>query len=124
GAARVARAAAAKAAVSGAVEGPGKGVRAIVDGVEVRLGSPSFCNADGLANEILSRDPEVSVVAFRRGAQCHVFAVRQQLRADAVAVIAALKVRGIAVELLSGDREPAVQHAAEALGVAVWRAGV
>jgi Cu2+-exporting ATPase len=28
------------------------------------------------------------------------------------------------VELLSGDREPAVQHAAQALDVAVWRAGV
>src|SRR5262249_44383383 len=95
-----------------------------VGGVEVRLGSPSFCDADGLANEILSRDPEVSVVAFRRGTQCHVFAVRQQLRPDAVTAIAALKARGIAVELLSGDREPAVHHAAQGLGVAVWRAGV
>src|SRR5262249_28476145 len=124
GAARVARAAAAKAAVSGAVEGPGKGVRAIVDGVEVRLGSPSFCNAGGLANEILSGDPEVSVVAFRRGTQCHVFAVRQQLRPDAAAAIAALKQRGIAVELLSRAREAAAQHAGRALGVNVWRAGV
>ena len=123
-AAAVARAAAAKAPLSGAVEEPGRGVHAVVDGVEVRLGSPAFCNADGLANEILSRDPEVSVVAFRRGTECHVFAVRQQLRADAAAAIAALKARGIAVELLSGDREPAVQHAAQALGVAVWRAGV
>ena len=96
----------------------------MLDGVEVRLGSPSFCDADRPANEILSRDPEVSVVAFRRGAQCHVFAVRQQLRSDAVAAIAALKARGIAVELLSGDREPAVHHAADALGVAAWRAGV
>jgi Cu2+-exporting ATPase len=123
-AAAVARAAGAKAPLSGAVEEPGRGVRATVDGIEVRLGSPAFCNADGLANEILSRDPEVSVVAFRRGAECHVFAVRQQLRPDAVVAIAALKARGIAVELLSGDREPAVQHAAQALDVAVWRAGV
>src|SRR5262249_45823864 len=123
-AAAVARAARAKAPLPGAIEEPGKGVRAMVDGVEVRLGNPSFCNAAGLDNEILSRDPEVSVVAFRRGAQCHVFAVRQQLRPDAIAAIAALKARGIAVELLSGDREPAVRHAAQALGVAVWRAGV
>jgi Cu2+-exporting ATPase len=99
-------------------------VRALVDGAEVRLGSPSFCNADGLANEILSRDPEVSVVAFRRGGECHVFAVRQQLRPDAAAAIAQIKARGIAVELLSGDREPAVQHAAKALGVSAWRAAV
>jgi len=123
-AAAVAGAAGARAPLSGAVEEPGRGVRAVVDGVEVRLGSPSFCNADGLANEILSGDPEVSVVAFRRGDQCHVFAVRQQLRADAADAIAALKSRGIAVELLSGDREQAVQHAAQELGVSVWRAGV
>jgi Cu2+-exporting ATPase len=123
-AAAVARAAGARSPLPGAVEEPGKGVRAVVDGAAVRLGSPSFCDADGLANDILSRDPEVSVVAFRRGSQCQVFAVRQQLRPDAAAAIAALKARGIAVELLSGDREPAVQHAAQALGVAVWRAGV
>jgi Cu2+-exporting ATPase len=123
-AAAVARASKARAPLKGAIEEPGKGVRAMLDGVEVRLGNPSFCNADVLANEILSRDPEVSVVAFRRGGHCHVFAVRQQLRSDAVAAIAALKARGIAVELLSGDREPAVHHAAVLLGVAAWRAGV
>src|SRR4029453_9596159 len=78
----------------------------------------------GLPKRSLAGIPEVSVVAFRRGTQCHVFAVRQQLRPDAVTVIAALKARGIGVELLSGDREPAVHHAAQALGVAVWRAGV
>ncbi|MGB8399633.1 HAD-IC family P-type ATPase, partial [Bradyrhizobium sp.] len=76
------------------------------------------------ANEILSQDPEVSVVAFRRGEDCHVFAVRQRLRADAAAAIASLRARGIAVELLSGDREPAVRHAARALGVPGWRAGM
>jgi Cu2+-exporting ATPase len=35
-----------------------------------------------------------------------------------------LKARGIAVEILSGDREPAVAAAARALGVEEWRAGV
>src|SRR5262249_30546781 len=123
-AAAVARGAQARAPLPGAVEEPGRGVRAVVDGVEARLGSPFFCGADGLANEILSRALEVSVVPFRFGTQCHVLAVRQQLRADAAAAIAALKARGIAVELLSGDREPAVHHAAQALGVAVWRAGM
>ena len=54
----------------------------------------------------------------------HVFAVRQRLRPDAAAVVAALERRGIAVEILSGDREPAVRHAAQSLGVHEWRAGV
>ena len=38
--------------------------------------------------------------------------------------MSALRQRGIAVEILSGDREPAVAAAARALGVEEWRAGV
>jgi Cu2+-exporting ATPase len=123
-AAAVARASQAKAPIAGVTEIPGKGVSCIVKGVEVRLGSPSFCNADVQANEILAEDPEVSVVAFCRGDERYVFAVRQCLRPDAAAAIATLRSRGIAVELLSGDREPAVRHAADTLGVSIWHAGV
>jgi Cu2+-exporting ATPase len=123
-AAALARAANAKSALNGIVEEPGQGVRGFVDGEEVRLGRPSFCDADGLAMEILSLDPEVSAVAFRRGGMCYVFAVRQRVRPDARAVISALQARGIAVEILSGDREPAVLAAARALGIREWRAGV
>ena len=93
-------------------------------GIEVKFGRPSFCGADRLANDILSRDPEASVVAFRQGEACHVFSVRQRLRPDAAATIAALRRGGIDVEILSGDREPAVRHAAQSLGVHEWRAGV
>jgi P-type Cu2+ transporter len=123
-AAALARASNAKSPLDGIVEQPGQGVRGFVDGEEVRLGRPSFCNADGLAMEIVSLDPEVSAVAFRRGGMCYVFAVRQRVRPDARAVISALQARGIAVEILSGDREPAVLAAARALGIREWRAGV
>jgi Cu2+-exporting ATPase len=123
-AAAVARASNAKLPLAGIVEEPGQGVRGFVDGEEVRLGRPSFCKADELANEILSLDPEVSTVAFRRGGACYVFAVRQRVRPDTLAVVSALRARGLAVEILSGDREPAVQAAARALGISEWRAGV
>jgi Cu2+-exporting ATPase len=123
-AAAVARAANAKSPLAGIVEQPGQGVRGVVDGEEVRLGRPSFCKADDLANEILSLDPEVSAVAFMRGEQRHVFAVRQRLRSDAQDVVCALQARGIAVEIVSGDREPAVRAAAQTLGISEWRAGV
>ena len=73
----------------------GQGVRGFVDGLEVRLGRPSFCGADQIANEILWRDPEASVVAFRHGESRHVFAVRQRLRSDAADAIAALLNAGI-----------------------------
>src|SRR5205085_1899821 len=103
---------------------PGQGVRGFVDGEEVRLGRPSFCKADDLANGVLCLDPEVSVVAFSRGEARYVFAVRQRLRPDAQATVSALQARGIMVEIVSGDREPAVRSAAETLGIGEWRAGV
>ncbi|QDW40113.1 cadmium-translocating P-type ATPase [Bradyrhizobium sp. KBS0727] len=123
-AAAVARAARAKKPLAGIEEVPGQGVRGFVGDVEIRLGRPSFCDADRLANEILCSDPEASVVAFRHGDDCHVFAVRQRLRADAAAAVATLVRAGIAVEILSGDREPAVKHASHLLGIQEWRAGV
>jgi Cu2+-exporting ATPase len=123
-AAAVARASNAKSPLAGVVEEPGQGVRGSFGGEEVRLGRPSFCRADALANEILSLDPEVSVVAFSRGEVRYVFAVRQRLRPDAQATVAALLSRGLVVEILSGDREPAVRAAAQTLGIGEWRAGV
>src|SRR5207244_4405046 len=108
---------------AGILEQPGQGVRGLVDGEEVRLGRPSFCGADEMANDILSGDPEVSVVAFRRGEARYVLAVRQSLRPDARATVSALQARGIMVEILSGDREPAVRSAAQTLGINEWRAG-
>jgi len=123
-AAAVARASNAKSPLAGVVEEPGQGVRGVFDGEEVRLGRPSFCKADQLANEILSLDPEGSVVAFSRGDAQYVFAVRQRLRPDAQATLSALQARGIMVEILSGDREPAVWAAAQTLGVCEWRSGV
>jgi Cu2+-exporting ATPase len=110
--------------LAGVEEIAGQGVRGFVDGHDVRLGRPACCGADQIANEILCRDPEASVVAFRHGETLHVFAVRQRLRADATAAIATLLKAGIEVEILSGDREPAVRHAAETLGIHEWRAGV
>lgn len=123
-AAAVARAAQARSPLADVVEEPGQGVRTVLDGQELRLGSPAYCGAEAQALAVMSEDPEVSVVAFRRGDERYVFAVRQQLRADAKDTIAALHARGVIVELLSGDREPAVRHAADTLGVAIWQAGV
>lgn len=122
-AAAVAQAAAARSPIVGAVEEAGQGVRAVVDGVEIRLGRPSFCGAEVLVGSA-TLDPEASVVAFSWGSEKFILSVRQGLRPDAQAVIAALKDRHIGIEILSGDREPAVIAAAHALGIAEWRAGV
>ena len=123
-AAAVARAARAKAPLPGIEEEPGQGVFGEIDGVEVRLGRPSWCGGEEAASAILAGDPEASVVAFRRGDTCHVFAVRQRLRPDAANIIAALGRMGLGVEIISGDREPAVRAAARSLGISQWRAEV
>jgi Cu2+-exporting ATPase len=123
-AAAVARAAGATAPLPGIGEEAGKGVFGVVDGVEIRLGRPSWCGADEAANQILQNDPEASVVAFRQGETRHVFAVRQRIRPDAAKVISALHRMGLTVEMLSGDREPAVRAAALTLGIHQWRAEV
>ncbi|CCD92194.1 nitrogen fixation protein fixI; calcium ATPase, transmembrane domain [Bradyrhizobium sp. ORS 375] len=123
-AAAVAQAAKSRSPLMGAVEEPGQGVRAMVDGVELRLGRPSFCGAEALVAQSASVDPEASVVAFSRGDQKYLFSVRQGLRPDAAKIVAGLQRRGIKVEILSGDREAAVAAAAKALGISEWRAGV
>jgi Cu2+-exporting ATPase len=123
-AAAVAQAAGAKSPLVGAVEVPGQGVRGMLGQTEMRLGRPSFCGAEQLANERAKLDPEASIVAFSLGEAKYVFAVRQGLRPDAEAMIAALQKRNIQLEILSGDREPAVRAAARALGIGEWRAGV
>ena len=123
-AAAVAQAAGARSPVVGAVEEAGQGVRATVDGIELRLGRPSFCDAEGLVGLTDDLDPEASIVAFSMGGAKFILSVRQGLRPDAQAVIAALKARNIGIEILSGDREPAVIAAAHALSIAEWRAGV
>src|SRR4051812_26492133 len=74
-AAAVARASAAKSPLKGVVEVPGQGVHGYVDGVEVRLGKPSFCDAKHLVDADPIRDPEVSLVAFSRGDARYLFAV-------------------------------------------------
>jgi Cu2+-exporting ATPase len=123
-AAAVARAAGAKVPVPEAEEAPGQGVRGRLDGMELRFGKPSFCDAEDLAADMARQDPEATVVAFRHGEACYAFAVRQRLRPDAVDAIAALRSLDIPVEILSGDREQAVRHAADSLGIGEWRAGV
>src|SRR3954471_18229274 len=81
-AAAVAQAAGARSPVIGAVEEAGQGVRTTVDGVELRLGRPSFCGAEALVADVTNLDPEASIVAFSKGTEKFILSVRQGLRPD------------------------------------------
>lgn len=109
----------------GAQEAAGLGVRATVDGVELRLGSPAFCGAEEQAADTLAAHPDASVICFRAGEGAPMaFPVRQDLRPDAAEVVASLRESGRRVLILSGDRAPAVAAVADRLGVAEWEAGL
>ena len=109
----------------GAEEAAGLGVRAQVDGVELRLGSPRFCGAEAEAAAALAADPEASVICFRAGdGSPSAFPVRQELRPDASEVVAGLATLGHRLLILSGDRAAAVEAVARRLGVAEWEAGL
>jgi Cu2+-exporting ATPase len=108
----------------GAIEESGQGVRAVVDGVEMRLGSTNFCGIPE-ADTAGDADRRVgSLIAFRWGERQTLFTVQQSLRADATVVVDALMRRGLAVHVLSGDRPEAVAPVASALRVADWQGGL
>jgi Cu2+-exporting ATPase len=102
-------------AADGVVEHPGLGLQQ----GEARLGSARFC---GIADP--PKDTHAELWLARPGRLPMRLAFADRLRADARAVIEALKQRGLTVELLSGDRAPAVASVAAAAGLDVWRAEV
>lgn len=97
-----------------AKEVPGEGIEAGA----MRLGRRSFAapsapDAHDDAAELWFSDGENPPVRF---------AFTDTLRADAAETIAALKQRGIAVELISGDRSSAVEAVAREAGIETWTA--
>ncbi|HET9176190.1 MAG TPA: heavy metal translocating P-type ATPase [Pseudolabrys sp.] len=99
----------------GAVEEPGQGVRALVDGAEARLGSAEFCDV------VTANDPNVSTICFRHRDRFAAIAMTQKLRPDAIDAIRSLRERGYELRILSGDRSEAVAPIALALGIDDWQ---
>jgi Cu2+-exporting ATPase len=101
-----------------AVEEPGQGVRACIDGLEARLGSAQFCDV------IAANAPDASTICFRHGERFEVFTITQKLRVDAIDVVGSLRQRGFDLHILSGDHAGAVAPVASALGIEHWRGGL
>jgi Cu2+-exporting ATPase len=101
-----------------AVEEPGQGVRARINGIEGRLGSPQFCDV------ITPSTAQASTVCFRHGDRFAVIAIAQKLRSDAVDVVNSLRGRGLDLCILSGDHAEAVAPVARALAIEHWQGGL
>ena len=100
------------------VEHPGQGVEGLIDGRHARLGRAAFVGVPDRAN------PETELWFGFDGETKVRFRFSDRLRADAAATVAALKARGLSVEILSGDAPFPVAMAAESVGVEAWRAGL
>ena len=105
-------------------EHQGLGLSVGVEGGEMRLGSVAFCAAENEAATVAAAFPSASLIAWRYGEACAVFAVGQRLRPDAQSCIAELGRLGLRVAILSGDREEAVAPVAAELGISDYRAGL
>ena len=106
-------------AASGVEERAGLGLRLAGKGGEIRLGSRRWCS---VGEEQPGEGPEIWLV--EPGQPPLRFAFTDQLRPDAIETLAALRARGLAIELLSGDREGTVRQVAGILGIEAWRAAM
>ena len=97
----------------------GSGVSCIIDGVEARLGHPTFCNV-----QVPIWTDNRSCIAFRYGKMAGLIFVGQKLRADAFEVINSLKARGYRILILSGDHERIVKDVADHLNISEWHAAM
>ncbi len=147
----VVKAAQARGLALGSVEDfenvPGRGITSKVDGREVRLGSVRYLAERSPLPERLRETVErleaagKSVIGVVREGQCErcggcdqvdngsgvwmgVIAVADQLRPEATDVVAALRGRGVAVAMLTGDNPAAAQAIGEQIGVNRVHAGL
>lgn len=98
-------------------EHSGKGLEARYEDKILRLGRRDWCgDSEAPADE----RPELWLQVGDEPSVRFIFA--DEVRSDAKAVIYELKCQGFAVWLLSSDRQQAVAHVAEALGIADFRA--
>ncbi|WP_233355992.1 heavy metal translocating P-type ATPase [Henriciella aquimarina] len=99
-------------------EYPGLGLEAEIDGVRTRLGSAEWAGAGEAAE-----DGKLHIWYSEAGGPAHRFDFEDALRPGSEQLAEQLKARGLSLEILSGDREPAVADVANRLGVSHWTAG-
>jgi len=100
----------------------GAGVAGIIDDEHWQLGKPIFVTAGQTVSE--PPFPGQWLLLAQAGQPRAWIQLRDELRDSAKPLLAALAQRGLKVELLSGDAEPAVARVASELGLQHWRSDV
>jgi len=99
------------AAVSALAEHPGHGVSGTWNGQPVRLGRGDWCGGEAMETGRLE------LWLKRADSMPHLFQFEDAVREDTAAVVAALRRKGLAVEMLSGDRHGNVAEIAGLTGI-------
>lgn len=100
------------------VEHPGLGVEGLIDGKRARLGRAAFVGVP------TPRSGETELwFGFEEGPKVRL-RFSDAPRQDAAQTVAALRARGLSVEILSGDQPQVVEAVASAVGVMAWRGGL
>ncbi len=96
---------------------PGEGLESTGNGRRARLGRAAWVGAEDEAG------PAASHIWYREGDEPAVrFDFQDRLRNDAQSAVAALKARGLHVQMLSGDRDAPALKIARECGIEVWKA--
>ncbi|MBW0366679.1 heavy metal translocating P-type ATPase [Ensifer adhaerens] len=103
---------------------PGKGIRGNVDGRRVALGNRQFFRDEGIAiaeaeqaMKPLEEEGKTAMLVAADAAAIGIIAVADTLKPEAKEAIAALRIEGIAVVLLTGDNERTATAVARQLGI-------
>jgi len=107
----------------------GKGVRAVVDGAPVLLGSPSFMKESGIAiggtaSESLETQGKTVIAVAQNSSLLGYLAIADPLRPTSAEAVAALKQLGIRVIMLTGDNARTAAHIAREVGIEQFEAGL
>lgn len=96
----------------------GHGLRAIIDGKELLVGNFKLLHRFGIPYDIDTGIVSATVVAIGYGGRfAGYLTIADEIKRDAVTAIDQLKRMGIAVTMLSGDRQAVVRFVAEKLGI-------
>lgn len=106
------------AAPSEIFEEPGMGLKATINGLEIRLGNREWCEIPA-GYDTNNRYSELWLKV--KGAKPVLFAFKDRMRVDAHDVVQWFIRRHIKVILLSGDRKDVVEEAAEELGLSRFK---
>lgn len=94
----------------------GKGVRGIVDGKEILIGTPALLSESGIEFETVD-SPFTTVYAAYDGEYIGYLVVADKIKSDSAAAIAECRKMGLKTVMLTGDRKEVAAKVAEAVGV-------